>query len=116
MSTATKPQHTDLEDQVYQLGHDLWRRMGDQAPSLFQKSFWQGQLLDLAMRDPAFRVDLFRFVDCLPMLATTDQVAACEMQVPHELEQQLLNQVPSKGENVVAFALLRAQPNADALK
>jgi RHH-type proline utilization regulon transcriptional repressor/proline dehydrogenase/delta 1-pyrroline-5-carboxylate dehydrogenase len=75
MSTATQPPHADLEARISQLGHDLWRRMGDQAPSLFQKSFWQGQLLDLAMRDPGFRVDLFRFVDCLPMLVTAQQVA-----------------------------------------
>ena len=39
--------------------------------------------------------------------ATTAQVAACEMPVPHELEQTLLNQVPAHGETIVAFALLR---------
>ncbi len=39
--------------------------------------------------------------------ATTDQVAACEMSIPHDLEQELLGQIPSKGETLVAFALIR---------
>ena len=39
--------------------------------------------------------------------ATPDQVAACEMPVPHEREQELLDEVGSGEETVVAFALLR---------
>jgi len=38
--------------------------------------------------------------------ATPEQVAACEMPVPHELEAELLNQMGSSAETVVAFALL----------
>jgi Fe-S-cluster containining protein len=39
--------------------------------------------------------------------ATPDQVAACEMPVPHELEGELLEEMGSRDETVVAFALLR---------
>jgi Fe-S-cluster containining protein len=39
--------------------------------------------------------------------ATEAEVAACEMPVPHELEQELLEQVENTGETVVAFALLK---------
>jgi Fe-S-cluster containining protein len=39
--------------------------------------------------------------------ASPDQVAGCEMQVPHELEQQLVDELAVKGETLVAFALLR---------
>jgi Fe-S-cluster containining protein len=38
--------------------------------------------------------------------ATPEQVAACEMPVPHELEAELLNEIESDAETVVAFALL----------
>ena len=38
--------------------------------------------------------------------ASEDEVTACEMIVPHELEAGLLDEIPSKGETVVAFALL----------
>jgi Fe-S-cluster containining protein len=39
--------------------------------------------------------------------ATEDEVARCEMPVPHELEEKLLDEIPEKGETLVAFALLR---------
>ena len=39
--------------------------------------------------------------------ATTAQIAACEMPVPHDLEQELLDRIPVHGETIVAFALLR---------
>lgn len=42
------------------------------------------------------------FIDASP-----DQVAACEMPVPHDLEAKLLNEVESQNETVVTFALLR---------
>jgi len=38
--------------------------------------------------------------------ATPEQVAACEMSVPHDLEAKLLDEVGSQDETVVAFALL----------
>jgi Fe-S-cluster containining protein len=39
--------------------------------------------------------------------ATTDEVAACEIPVPHDLEAELLNELESKDETVVAFALIK---------
>jgi Fe-S-cluster containining protein len=39
--------------------------------------------------------------------ATTAEIAACEMPVPHDLEERLLNEIPARGETIVAFALLR---------
>ncbi len=39
--------------------------------------------------------------------ATKKEVEACEMPVPSDLEQELADQLPAKGETIVAFALLR---------
>jgi Fe-S-cluster containining protein len=39
--------------------------------------------------------------------ASDAQIAACEMPVPHELEQQLVDDLSAKGETIVAFTLLR---------
>jgi Fe-S-cluster containining protein len=39
--------------------------------------------------------------------ATEEQVAACEMPVPAELEQKILEELEPAGETIVAFALLR---------
>jgi Fe-S-cluster containining protein len=38
--------------------------------------------------------------------ATESQVAACEMPIPHGLEAKLLDEIPSRGQTTVAFALL----------
>jgi len=37
--------------------------------------------------------------------ASTAQVAACEMPLPHALEAKLLDEIPAEGETLVAFAL-----------
>ncbi len=39
--------------------------------------------------------------------ASSDEVAACEMPLPHEIEAELLDEVGEIAETVVAFALLR---------
>ncbi len=39
--------------------------------------------------------------------ASENEIAACEMPVPHELEEELLRKTGDQGETVVAFALLR---------
>ena len=39
--------------------------------------------------------------------ASEEEIAACEMTVPHDLEEQILNQTGETAETVVAFALLR---------
>jgi len=39
--------------------------------------------------------------------ATPEEVAACEMPVPHEMEAKLLEEIGEKAETIVAFALLR---------
>jgi Fe-S-cluster containining protein len=41
--------------------------------------------------------------------ATESQVAACEISVPHDLEVELLNEMGSEEETVVAFALISQQ-------
>src|SRR5712691_1883686 len=45
------------------------------APSLFSKKGFYGTLMDWAMRDEHFKTQLFRFVDVLPMLTSSSEVA-----------------------------------------
>jgi RHH-type proline utilization regulon transcriptional repressor/proline dehydrogenase/delta 1-pyrroline-5-carboxylate dehydrogenase len=48
--------------------------MRGEVPGIFNKDFWQGRILEWAMKDPSFRVDLFRLVDVLPVLKSRKQV------------------------------------------
>jgi RHH-type proline utilization regulon transcriptional repressor/proline dehydrogenase/delta 1-pyrroline-5-carboxylate dehydrogenase len=62
------------DSRVLQVGQEIWREMRGEVPGIFNKDFWQGRILEWAMKDPSFRVDLFRLVDVLPVLKTRKQV------------------------------------------
>lgn len=44
--------------------------------------------------------------------ASDEQIAACEMTVPHDLEAKLVAEIGDESETVVAFALLRREPHS----
>ncbi|MGD0093810.1 MAG: proline dehydrogenase family protein, partial [Planctomycetota bacterium] len=70
---ATSPQELELEIQSF--GAGLWQRISGEVPGLFNKDYWQGLVLEWAMRDPSFKNDMFRLVDVLPALGSSAQVA-----------------------------------------
>src|SRR3989475_5402098 len=43
-------------------------------PRLLDRKWWTGRLLEWAVRDEAFKVQLFRFIDVLPTLKTPSQI------------------------------------------
>jgi RHH-type proline utilization regulon transcriptional repressor/proline dehydrogenase/delta 1-pyrroline-5-carboxylate dehydrogenase len=77
MDSSPLPEGTDilLEHDIQRLGKNLHERLEGKRPSLFQAVYWQGLLLDWAMRDPSLKADLFRLVDALPALHTSGQIA-----------------------------------------
>lgn len=66
----------ELEALIRFRGVELWKRIQGQVPGLFNRGYWQGRMLDWAMADPSFKIDLFRFVDVLPVLGSTDQISS----------------------------------------
>jgi RHH-type proline utilization regulon transcriptional repressor/proline dehydrogenase/delta 1-pyrroline-5-carboxylate dehydrogenase len=73
---STKLPPAGLDDAILQAGEDLFARMKGETPGVFNKAYWEGLILEWAMKDPSFKVDMFRFVDVLPTLTTKDQVTA----------------------------------------
>jgi RHH-type proline utilization regulon transcriptional repressor/proline dehydrogenase/delta 1-pyrroline-5-carboxylate dehydrogenase len=67
---------TDLEASIRQWGEKIFAAM-DQAsgPSLFSKKGFYGTLMDYSMRDERFKTQLFRFVDVLPTLTSSSEIA-----------------------------------------
>lgn len=45
------------------------------SKSLFNKDWWYGKIMDLSMKSPAFKTQMFRFVDVLPYLNDNNDVA-----------------------------------------
>lgn len=65
----------DLEPAIDRIGRDLAGRSEGQTPSMFQPGWWSSSLMGLCLKDEAFKVRLFRFVDVLPSLSRDQQVA-----------------------------------------
>lgn len=63
------------EARIRAIGEDLFARMRDERPGLFDKAWWSGQVLEWAMKDEAFKTEMFRFVDVFPVLATPEEIA-----------------------------------------
>ena len=52
----------------------LYEAANATTPRLFDRKWWTGRLLEWAIRDDAFKVQLFRFIDVLPTLKTPSQI------------------------------------------
>lgn len=65
----------ELDAAIMKLGETIWNRIHGERPGLFNMQQVQGRLLEWVMRDPSFKIDLFRFVDVLPTLNRTNQVS-----------------------------------------
>ncbi|MGQ9858839.1 MAG: L-glutamate gamma-semialdehyde dehydrogenase [Thermodesulfobacteriota bacterium] len=63
------------EEEVQSLGTEIFTRIGQETPSLFRKDYWSGRMIDWCMKNPAFKVQMFRLVDVLPSLGSYRQVA-----------------------------------------
>src|SRR5882757_6310861 len=66
----------ELGPRIQQYGEQLFGLMdAAEAPSLFSKKGFYGTLMDWSMRDEHFKTQLFRFVDVLPTLTSSSEVA-----------------------------------------
>src|SRR2546427_4145827 len=63
-----------------------------ESPSLFSKKGFYGTLMDWAMRDEHFKTQLFRFVDVLPMLTSSSEIAR---HLKEYLGEELVNLSPA---------------------
>jgi len=65
-----------LESSIRQWGEKIFTLMdAAEPPSLFSARGLYGALMDWAMKEEAFKVQLFRFVDVLPTLNSSSEVA-----------------------------------------
>src|SRR5512143_455834 len=70
------PKARDLEAAIHNDGEKLFALMdAAEPPPLFSKKGFYGTMMDWAMRDEHFKTQLFRFVDVLPTLTSSAEVA-----------------------------------------
>nr|MBC8288700.1 L-glutamate gamma-semialdehyde dehydrogenase [Planctomycetota bacterium] len=64
-----------VEAKTQEIGDWLQSHLHRRQPSIFEKRWWDDRILAWAMADESVKVQMFRFVDVLPMLSHHDQVA-----------------------------------------
>ncbi len=66
---------SDFENGVRKTGMKLYDIAEKSKPSLFKKDYWTGKVMDLSMKNEAFKHEMFRFVDVFPYLTKPESVA-----------------------------------------
>jgi len=61
-----------LETRIRTSGQAFFAGIQGEAPSIFNKSWWTGKIMDWSMNNEDFKVKMFRFVDVVPYLNTSE--------------------------------------------
>ncbi|PIT99078.1 MAG: L-glutamate gamma-semialdehyde dehydrogenase [Bdellovibrionales bacterium CG10_big_fil_rev_8_21_14_0_10_45_34] len=75
-SNATKADQREefRQERIREIGETIFRNMDSEGMSLFKKDWWYGRIMEWSMKNEAFKTQMFRFVDVLPYLETSDEV------------------------------------------
>jgi RHH-type proline utilization regulon transcriptional repressor/proline dehydrogenase/delta 1-pyrroline-5-carboxylate dehydrogenase len=65
---------TKLEALTHDYGREIFARVGRGGPLTFSPRWWDDRLMEWTMGDEAVKVQLFRFIDALPLLHTSEDV------------------------------------------
>jgi len=68
------PDSFDLESSIQETGSNILSAAQDQVPSFFDGKRWRGKMMEWAMKDETFKVQLFRFIDALPSLRSDEEL------------------------------------------
>lgn len=71
-----EPLREEIEKELRTIGLRVFNRISGQAPSLFRKSFWAGQMMQWSMSKPHLKKELFRLVDVMPSLETSADIVS----------------------------------------
>jgi RHH-type proline utilization regulon transcriptional repressor/proline dehydrogenase/delta 1-pyrroline-5-carboxylate dehydrogenase len=63
-----------VETETQRIGRGLWTQLERRRPSVFERRWWLDHILEWAMADESVKVQMFRFVDVLPMLRSHESV------------------------------------------
>jgi RHH-type proline utilization regulon transcriptional repressor/proline dehydrogenase/delta 1-pyrroline-5-carboxylate dehydrogenase len=66
---------SNLEARIKTRGQEFFSVIKGETPSIFDKGWWTGKLTDWCMSNDNFKVQLFRFVDVLPYLTTSESLS-----------------------------------------
>jgi RHH-type proline utilization regulon transcriptional repressor/proline dehydrogenase/delta 1-pyrroline-5-carboxylate dehydrogenase len=68
------PRSVEVEARTRSYGREIFARLGGTGPIPFAPSWWDERLMEWSMGNEAVKLQLFRFVDVLPMLHTPETI------------------------------------------
>ncbi|MBI1312864.1 L-glutamate gamma-semialdehyde dehydrogenase [bacterium] len=78
-----------VEAETQEIGRWLHSHSHRRKPSIFERRWWDDRILSWAMADESVKVQMFRFVDVLPMLGHHEQVARHLQEYFEEVDEHL---------------------------
>ncbi|MGK5090680.1 proline dehydrogenase family protein [Deltaproteobacteria bacterium TL4] len=75
MEVLKQPDASHIDNQILELGAKFQSQLSRKFHNLLNKDYWQELLMDWVMKDPDFKIDMFHFIDVLPVLKTNQQMA-----------------------------------------
>ena len=79
----------DAEAETQNIGKWLLQHSNRRQPSIFERRWWDDRILSWAMADESVKVQMFRFVDVLPMLKDHQQVSRHLQEYFEEVDEKL---------------------------
>jgi RHH-type transcriptional regulator, proline utilization regulon repressor / proline dehydrogenase / delta 1-pyrroline-5-carboxylate dehydrogenase len=64
-----------LEPRILEIGKEIFELGNKHQMGLFDKKFWSGKLMEWSMQNRDFKIEMFRFVDVLPALESSEQIS-----------------------------------------
>lgn len=78
-----------VDGRAGEIGRQVWERLSRFRPSVLESRWYEEHLLEWVMSDESVKVQMFRFVDVLPMLKGHDDVARHLREYFHEVSTHL---------------------------
>lgn len=63
-----------VEETTQRVGRQIFAQLERRTPSIFERRWWDDRILSWAMSDESVKVQMFRFIDVLPMLHTRESI------------------------------------------
>ena len=79
----------DIERTTQELGRYLFGHLADSQPGVLERRWWDDRIMAWAMADESVKVQMFRFIDVLPMLTTSEAVTRHLHEYFHDVRQHL---------------------------
>src|SRR5437868_6764657 len=67
-------QHAELERLTRAYGEELFARIDRRGPFPLSAAWWDERMMNLTMGNEALKVQLFRFIDALPLLKSPESI------------------------------------------